>query len=154
MGFRSTLISEHQDVTWPRWFREKHLWCVPDDASEVLRTGSELKAGARSDFPEDVRRALAEQGWFEDHDDGFVFVWLHECGGVTRVQVNEDKVRITYPLGWGSWDGGSQDSIHHYCYGCSDARKVEAHPEPGRRWLRARASRSGRRRGWRRGRRG
>ena len=47
----------------------------------------------------------------------FVLVYLHECNGITRCQIDKDAIIFTEPVEWRKSDGVE----HHYCYGCSDA---------------------------------
>jgi hypothetical protein len=137
MGFRSTMVSEDWDITWPDWFREKWTRLLlgnPEAGRALLGVAVENKTGHYSELPADVQRALTEVDWFHEHGDPgreFVYVWLHECGGITRVQVECQAILITTPTEWTQdWADGesewhNQDAGHSYCYGCSDARRAK-----------------------------
>jgi hypothetical protein len=134
MGFRSTLTSlDASHVVWPGWFREKYADLLTD-GSTVLHTTRERKVYRYADLPDDVRTALAEIDWFGARDRPFVYIWLHECGGITRVQVNADGVRITSPDEWvpAGADEPYADRQHggHEVWHmtCSDARRLEPLP--------------------------
>lgn len=124
MGFRSTLTSTQIDGDiWPQWFRDKYgHWFASH--WEVLATHWEVKTGLLDELPKDVHRALTEAGWFKFPDSSFDMVWLHECGGLTKVQINADGVLMADPglFSWESTDS-RQDGNHCYCYGCTDLRE-------------------------------
>lgn len=116
MGFRSTFTTEDFNIHWPEWFREKYANTVDfgRDGAGSLHSKGEAKtysASGWADLPEDIRKAI---DWNEI--DQFVLVYLHECGGITRVQIERDIVKWSEPTGWSQTDGVN----HHYCYGCSD----------------------------------
>ena len=46
-----------------------------------------------------------------------VLVLLHECGGITRIQISATDIKASEPIGWQEVDRVE----HDYCYGCSDA---------------------------------
>lgn len=48
-------------------------------------------------------------------------VLLHECGGITRVEIGKDYIRGSEPT---AWKNVSQVE-HDYCYGCSDTKHNE-----------------------------
>jgi hypothetical protein len=117
MGFRSTLTSLHYVIDWPEWFVGIHGHLLSEDG--LLCSRWELKAYMVGSLAEDVQLALIQtnfSAW------PFVYVWLHECGGVTRVEVGEDYITAMDPVAWrivGGDDGG-----HGYCYGCTDLDEV------------------------------
>lgn len=119
MGFRSTFVTEDRPVSWPAWFVEKYrriAWFrFKDGHSGVIASRMEVKeyGDPCSDLAEDIRRAIDWDG-FGKRD--FILVYLHECGGITRVQIERDGVRYSVPSGWEEVDRMG----HNYCYGCSD----------------------------------
>jgi hypothetical protein len=132
MGFRSTMVSMDRYIDWPVWFREKYphllLNTDLDTGTALLGITIERKTGFYSELPRDVQQALHEVGEFKTYPNTqFVYVWLHECGGITRVQVEAHNVFISYPESWviESETTTNQDSIHCYCYGCSDAEQAQ-----------------------------
>lgn len=117
MGFRSTLVAQDWNIDWPQWFRDKYPQLIYE--TRTLSLDYEAKTYLFRDLPADVQHALAELGWFDEYDAArFVYVWLHECGGLTRVLVDRDAIHITYPTEWALYDGNGQDSMHGGCYDC------------------------------------
>jgi hypothetical protein len=113
MGFRSTVISEDTFMDWPEWFVEKYKGMLHLDRSGPLASRYESKA--REGLVDDVSKAVV--GKFSKP---FVLVFLHECGGITRVQIDPDgTARYSEPEGWKNTSG----STHCYCYGCSDVQE-------------------------------
>lgn len=121
MGFRSTLISEHYPTDWPDWFKEKHKGWISD--SGVIASPYEVKF--MDEIIEDTHKALTELDWFSN-DNTFSMVSLHECGGLTKIQLNKDGILYADPLDWWLADDpyDHSDGRHNYCYGCSDLRKL------------------------------
>lgn len=122
MGFRSTVTSLDHCVKWPQWFVEKYtaLLHFEKGADNPLSSRFEAKTyGILENLHTDVQQCLNEQtGWrWEDRDIPFVFVYLHECGGITRCEVTKKEIKWSEPLSWRRTDGVN----HAYCNGCSDA---------------------------------
>lgn len=126
MGFRSTLATQDfSGVKLPKWFRDKYendfYFRVPYSFAKskiptlFLSSKYELKTyGIGMDLPTDIQKVLIEKDVNQ-----FVIVWLHECGGITRVQIEKERIVYTEPSGWSVVD----EVTHDYCYGCSDADK-------------------------------
>lgn len=122
MGFRSTFITEDVNVKVPKWFRDKwgkmiHWNKVKNSFLFPLSSAWEAKTyGIWLDLEEDLKKILAEQkdDWWLKHP--LIVVYLHECGGITRLEVYKDKVLYSEPESWKQVDGVT----HDYCYGCSD----------------------------------
>lgn len=97
MGFRSVLAAQHQQPEWPLWFVEKHPRCI-DRGRLGTRQEVAVYANDVPVLPADIQRALTEGGWTRWP---FVLVFLHECGGVTRVRIYQDRVLVETPEdGW------------------------------------------------------
>lgn len=47
-------------------------------------------------------------------------ILLHECGGITKVEIHKDKIIGMEPTAWKPVQGVE----HYYCYGCSDYGKL------------------------------
>lgn len=45
-----------------------------------------------------------------------ILVWLHECGGITRIEIHNDRILWSEPEEWKKVD----NITHEYCNGCSD----------------------------------
>lgn len=114
MGFRSTLITEHHSFTWPDWFKDKYSARFNLEDKGVLSSKYENKWNF---IEEDIQKVLLEKQW--DFELEFVLVYLHECGGITRVQFTKDGPKYSVPIDWEETDG----IWHSYCYGCSDIVK-------------------------------
>ena len=117
MGFRSLLIMETPIQDWPQDFIEKYEPCVNIDGYAL---SSKFEGKVYGGFP--LQTIVADIQAFLPEDEHAVGVYLHECGGITRVEIHEDEVLWTEPDGWRFAQGGP---MHDYCYGCSDARRVE-----------------------------
>jgi hypothetical protein len=115
MGFRSTFVSMDHEVNWPQWFID--IYKATLHIGPVLSSRQECKFYLTwLDLFSDIQKAIAS--W--SADDPFVLVILHECGGIDRVEIYQDKILFTTPNEWLAKQGIS----HDYCYGCSNARKV------------------------------
>lgn len=117
MGFRSTFTTEDYAIEWPDWFVEKYEATVsfPDGNKGALHSRRECKIHLSwSGLVEDVQRAIE---WRSLPVENFVIVFLHECGGISRCQIEAKDIKWSEP---GSWDPVPEVS-HSYCYGCSDA---------------------------------
>lgn len=119
MGFRSTFVTEDYSVEWPEWFKEKYDGWI--NFNGCISSTTEGKTyGVFSSLAEDIQKALKEAK--AELSLGFVLIFLHECGGITRYEIHPDRINISEPSGWDKVD----DITHHYCYGCSDADKLDA----------------------------
>lgn len=117
MGFRSTFITEDYYVQVPNWFREKYQSWVFMDEKGFLPIASkvEVKTYMRGkELEKDIQKVIIEDKKF--NLDFIVLVWLHECGGITRVEIHKDKILYSEPQEWKQ----VEDVTHNYCYGCSD----------------------------------
>lgn len=116
MGFRSTFTTQDYPIYWPQWFRDKYAGVIRFDEEGVGVLNSALQAKTDmlwADLPTDIQRAI---DW-SDAPENFVLVYLHECGGITRCQIERNTIKWSEPDGWRSTQGVE----HSYCYGCSDA---------------------------------
>lgn len=121
MGFRSTFTTLDYRIDWPQWFRDKYaglIWFAEDGVGPLHPVREKKTYMAWKTLPEDIQRAI---DW-SDFGQRFVLVFLHECGGITRCQIERDSIRWTEPLTWHTTPGVT----HDHCYGCSDARNVQA----------------------------
>lgn len=116
MGFRSTFTTQDYAIQWPRWFRDKYAGAIwfAEDGTGPLHSVREAKTYVGwEELHTDIQRAI---DW-SDAPDNFVLVYLHECGGITRCQIEKDSIKWGEPESWRATHGVE----HHYCYGCSDA---------------------------------
>ena len=116
MGFRSTFTTQDYNIEWPQWFREKYadtIWFT-EDGFGPLHSIRESKISMQwEELSIDIQRAI---DW-SNAPDNFVLVYLHECGGVTRCQIEKHAIKWSEPKGWRATEGVE----HEYCYGCSDS---------------------------------
>jgi hypothetical protein len=122
MGFRSTFTTFDTGICWPQWFIGKYQDAVHfNDGKGVISARVERKCWGSywRELEEDIQKSIdwngCRSGW------SFVVVFLHECGGITRVQIEKDRIVYTEPTGWAVEDF----PMHEYCYGCSDAPESE-----------------------------
>ena len=120
MGFRSTFTTQDYDITWPLWFYEKYERSIyfRDDHRGALHSKREAKTYDTWDKLEINIQAAIDWSKFKNK---FVLVWLHECGGITRCQIERDSITWSEPIDWEITEG----VVHDYCYGCSDVQSIK-----------------------------
>lgn len=117
MGFRSTFTTQDYPLRWPDWFQEKYRDFItfPPTGVGGIYSRQECKTyGVWTDLEKDIQQAIVWQD--HCHNFRFVLVYLHECGGITRVQISKDHIFYSEPDGWSLVEGVT----HSYCHGCSD----------------------------------
>lgn len=118
MGFPSTLITDDYRYEWPQWFRVKYAETIHfnSDKKGPLKPFREAKSyGVWLTLSADIQRAI---NWDVFRDEyKFILVYLHECGGITRCQIEKNGIRWSEPVSWKETKDGV---THDYCYGCSD----------------------------------
>lgn len=115
MGFRSTFTTQDYGIQWPQWFREKYagvIWFTGEGKGPLHSVREAKTYLLWGDLPTDIQRAI---DWSNPLKN-FVLVYLHECGGITRCQIEKDAIKWSEPEGWCITEGVE----HNYCYGCSD----------------------------------
>ena len=129
MGFRTTITTEDlSGVKLPKSFVEK--WQKEFNFGEhkhsrnayyqqntfLISSKFERKMynGKEEEIIVDIQRVARLKGL-----DKIILIALHECGGITRFQIEKDKIRLSEPTEWKEVD----DITHNYCYGCSDLKK-------------------------------
>jgi hypothetical protein len=119
MGFRSTFTSTDLGGPWPQWFLEKwagDFW-FRDRGGPLAPIRESVVYGRWDALPGDIQRVLKETGGWRARP--FVLLFLHECGGVSRCQIDPVAIRWSEPRRW----EGTSGVTHDYCYGCSDVRE-------------------------------
>ncbi len=130
MGFRSTLITQHNFLPLPVWFVEKYKDYLYINGVDKENPREDEKAGlpfaskyefktyfpTAESLPADIQKVIREST--ENVSPSLVFIWLHECGGITRVQIDKDNIIYSEPTEWKKTEGVT----HDYCYGCSDIK--------------------------------
>ena len=78
-----------------------------------------------ADLPADLSRLLRETERSYPVVGTFCLVFLHECGGVSKLRIWADGHQWSEPHAYPSRWSEVEDVSHSYCCGCSDA------PAPG-----------------------
>ena len=114
MGFRSTFTIEHYAYDWPVWFKAKYQDTIHFHDSGLISARSEFKTYMTfAELERDIQKSI---DWDSMGPVNVIMVWLHECGGVTRVQITEWIIRYSEPCAWSE----TNHIEHSYCYKCSD----------------------------------
>ena len=119
MGFRSTFVTDDEGarITWPEWLVEKYSPGVrfPESRQGPLSSAWEAKHyDALSGLADDIRKAI---NWGNLPEiKPFNMLWLHECGGITKVEIRPDSLRYA-GLIRGDWTA-TDEVIHEYCSNC------------------------------------
>ena len=115
MGFRTTMISQEYSLQIPEWFKEKHQRVTYNNDNLAIAILNETKFYddvKETELFTDIQKLMIEQDFSTD----LVLVLLHECGGITRVEIDKENIRASEPTQWKQVDSVT----HSYCYGCSD----------------------------------
>lgn len=121
MGFRSTFTTQDYAIKWPEWFREKYNQTVyfPLEYG-IISSKHECKSYSTwGELEADIQKAI---DWNEVSISNLVLIWLHECGGITRVEISKDAIKYSEPVEWRR----TERIQHDYCDGCSDIEKIMA----------------------------
>ncbi|MEC3956889.1 hypothetical protein VMT65_27890 [Nocardia sp. CDC153] len=124
------VISEDLPFALPAWFVEAHpeLHFGNDRGGSPglpIASRSERKFyGSKDDrLFLDLQRVLNETPSWKHNVE---LVLFHECGGITKVLVTRDRIRMAEPTGW-----SEVDEIEHWYCGCSFDTQIGAErPEP------------------------
>ena len=117
MGFRSTFTAFDGIVEWPTWFRDKYKDTIYfNDQCGISSIAEHKHCGQWETLSEDIQKCV---DWDNRKNlKNFIVVFLHECGGITRIQIEKNRIVLTEPSGWDEVDRVT----HNYCVGCSDAK--------------------------------
>lgn len=126
MGFRSTLISEHvqHGRQLPKWFLDKYKdilhfgeykgegvdkWegTLPIASKYELKTYS---ANGQEIAP-DLQKVVQEWKKADGMDHEIEFIWFHECSGITKVKVGQNKITYFEPSEWNEVGGITHDYV-------------------------------------------
>jgi len=123
MGFRTTITTEDlSGIKLPKWFRDKWQdqfnfgegnYSRKYNGAMLITSKHERKFynGKDEEILLDIQKVVKLKDI-----SSFIVVMLHECGGITRVQIEKDSIRFSEPTGWKE----VEQVEHDYCYGCSD----------------------------------
>lgn len=116
MGVRSTFVLQESCIKWPDWFVKKYNAYVhfPElkDGGVIASKLSYKTYGVFSCLHEDIQKSV---NW-DESEEYIVLIWLHKCGGITRVEISKNKINMSVPTSWDAYPYIG----HDYCYGCSD----------------------------------
>ena len=123
MGFKTTIITEdYGEIKLPKWFIKKwkrlyYFGETYNGVKDVLLVSSKREVkmynGSQEEILIDLQKIVKKENM-----NNLIIVMLHECGGITRVQIEKDKIRLSEPTGWYE----VENITHDYCYGCSDLK--------------------------------
>jgi hypothetical protein len=88
-----------------------------------------MYSGVFEEFPQDVQAAI---NW-EEYCLNFVIVFLHECGGITRCQIDKNNIYYSEPDSWRQ----EEEITHSYCYECSDVETIKPNTSTNNRYVAA-----------------
>ncbi|MEV0544386.1 hypothetical protein [Nocardia salmonicida] len=124
MGFRTVVISEDLPYALPTWLIEAHPelhFGNHGDGSSRLPIASRFERKFYDSKDDqlflDLQRVLNETPSWSHNVELILF---HECGGITKVLVTRDQIRMAEPTGW-----SEVDEIDHWFCGCSFGTQIE-----------------------------
>lgn len=118
MGFRSTFVTSDQSIQWPDWIKDKYNDSVNFESCASSKKEAKFY-GAWSLLIQDFSKALHDVNFF-NKDDGHLHLTiliLHECDGVTRYQIYQNKILCSEPTPFDCWEE-KKEITHNYCYEC------------------------------------
>ena len=120
MGFRSNFITQsYVGVKIPQWFIDKYPDYFYQQSADDKKTFAiaQLYESKFYDKFSDDERILDIQKVLNQSDlDKIILILLHECGGITRLQIEKNSIKANEPINWKEVTHVN----HDYCYGCSD----------------------------------
>lgn len=127
MGFRSILATEHTGFKISDEFRSEYQWLnIPEQDKDGRCYGAitgkrEVKFYdkiSETKVFKDLQAQLTPDT--EHYKPSIVLVLLHECGGLTRVEITNSYIKASEPTEWEEVESVG----HDYCYGCSDIKNI------------------------------
>ena len=119
MGFRSNFITEDMaGIEVPDWFKEKYPTYAYKEKGTLAF--AQLWESKWYEILNEDERLLDIQKIVKDAEmRSLVLILLHECGGITRVEISPTSIKANEPTEW-----EEVESVEHdYCYGFSDINK-------------------------------
>jgi hypothetical protein len=128
MGFRSMMMTADFGVEWSPEFIAKHeKWINIPTSPNGKRIGAlsskhetKFYSSAREDVIQDIAMEV-RRDLIKDSEMTYEVVLLHECGGITKFDIRQDRVDTLEPESWRLTD----EIQHSYCYGCSENNPSE-----------------------------
>lgn len=126
MSFLSTFTTDPVRLNIPDWFRDKYQGRVhygPTGNMPISAIG--MFKSHYSDIVEDLHRVVRED---EDLPNPeffqFSLVWLHECGGITLVEISREAIELYEPVQWKAVDEVSHHEGDSCYFGPSKDKPV------------------------------
>jgi len=118
MGIRCTFVTSFAGPRLPTWFVEKWQASVclcPQDGDYTFPLSS--KSGTKAHWGgilEDIQRVL--QDTYDGKWDPVIeFVYLHECCGVTHIQISRGAIVYSEPTSWRPVEDANGHQHYDYC---------------------------------------
>lgn len=114
MGFRSTFVTQNAALLWPEWFVNKYKNSInfPYDVCELSSKYECKEYSQWSELCTDIQKCFIELD--RKPSSYAVLVFVHECTGITRVMISNNKIIYLEPITWVLTKG----CTHNYCYSC------------------------------------
>lgn len=118
MGFRSTFVTSDQNIQWPNWIKDKYNDSVNFESCASSKKEAKFY-GNWSLLIQDFSKALRDVNFFNKDDEHLhlTILILHECDGVTRYQIYQNKILCSEPTPFDCWEE-KKEITHNYCYEC------------------------------------
>ena len=120
MGFRSTFTTTASAIPIPPWFASKwedavHFGGEVGAERFPISSKDEAKAYHWHSLVEDLSTLIAQARRSKRLWSELVLLFVHECGGISRVEFGADgTARWSEPADFEECEGPR----HSYCYGC------------------------------------
>lgn len=114
MGFRCTFITGWPGPTkLPAWFIEKWKDSVNFSPEERFPLSCKQRTKANwNGIVEDIQKVLEET----DYRMAVELVFVHECSGVTRVEISRSEIIYSEPIAWKRVPNAYDHYIGDPCY--------------------------------------
>ena len=122
MGFRCTFITGWPGPTkLPNWFVEKWRDSVNFGSEDRFPLSSKQRTKANwGGIVEDIHKAVQET----DYRLPVELIFVHECSGVTRVEISRDQIIYSEPTGWRRVKDAYDHHLGDSCYDKSYQKDV------------------------------
>jgi hypothetical protein len=118
MGIRCTFVTSFAGPRLPTWFVEKWQGSVclcPHEDGFTFPLSSKTRTKAHwGGILEDIQRVL-QDSYDGKWDPIIKFVYLHECCGVTHIQISRDAMVYAEPASWKAVEDANGHQHYDYC---------------------------------------
>lgn len=132
MGFRSVMLTaDRAGVEVPASFFEKYEFLQSVHNKETNKYYLPLASTVERKFYDDLEdtqvfKDIQELLKKSEYQFPITVILLHECEGITKIEIHTDKIVGLEPTEWKKVDRVE----HNYCYGYSDHKNIEDLNEP------------------------